>query len=149
MQDKNTMLALLLGLATTVMTPAVSAGEAYAMICNGGGAMRGTYEIHPDTTRVFRFYFKKAAQGGGARKPGSGECAWVDRPLNSHEPAVLEWRVKADRRAAFYLDITDGKVSKVGYGEDTSAKLAASISRSGLFYVRATLDAGKKKLNIT
>ena len=75
---------------TALAWPAESYAErSYPMVCRGGGSMQANvFNAKYATTRI---YFNKARTGANSRPPGTGECAWLDRPINADEPDSLSF----------------------------------------------------------
>ena len=68
----------------------------YRLICRGGGDMYADY--HPlGRSQELRITFKRARQAVRDRRPGFGECAWLDRPVSAGEPATLRLVVEGRR----------------------------------------------------
>jgi hypothetical protein len=65
-----------------------AAQTSYPMVCRGGGSMVIFYDglRSPPTVTVA---FESATHAAGTTSPGPGQCAWLDRPLNSQEPRRL------------------------------------------------------------
>jgi hypothetical protein len=63
----------------------------YRMECRGGGDMTANYYPRGETVEL-EIYFSKARSAAEDRRPGPGECAWMDRPVGPGEPARLRWR---------------------------------------------------------
>jgi len=68
----------------------------YAMMYQNGGNMRLLLQpsFREDDTRL-EIQFRKAPVAASRARPGPGECAWWDRPVNHLEPETIWVRFRA------------------------------------------------------
>ena len=138
------MIALAVAVATSTIAALKSGSGAsasptsYTLVCKGGGSMKGEYRA-TDGRFWFQIRFRKASVGAAERQPLPGECAWVDRPLDPGEPAVMSLHVE---RTYIYLNYEAGRIAAFDYVGDKSRDLeylANAIYNSQLFYVQCHL----------
>ncbi len=67
----------------------------YPMTCGVGGGMRMILSPNGDKTTI-QLRFRKARQAARVTRPGPGECAWWDRPLNAREPTLMAIELRAE-----------------------------------------------------
>lgn len=90
--------------------------ESYTLICRGDTDSRimVNHDVNgagiPGATAMTVFF----RQGAMAANPGAGECTWVDRPLNSAEPATI-WMKSPNIKFAFQVT-GNGDVVRDGSG---------------------------------
>ena len=72
-------------LAAIYWVSSVAQPPSYPLVCRGGGSMVLAY----GTGGTGQVSFERAPRGAGAASPAPGQCAWLDRPLNSKEPLRL------------------------------------------------------------
>jgi hypothetical protein len=101
------------GLLALCTTAAMAEPPSYPMVCRGGPMMRimVNHDVNgagiPGATAMF-VYFNKAPTGASMAPPPPGSCAWLDRPLNAAEPAVL-W-IKSPEIAFAFQVLGNGQV---------------------------------------
>ena len=110
--------------------------------------MKASYTVWRGREQLFHIRFAKARQGAGAHQPAPGECAWVDRPLNSNEPAQLAFYTERGFRG-MSMEMQGSNLVAKSYGHDVVRYLAQAIGSQQLFYVRAFNERGRNRLRIT
>jgi hypothetical protein len=146
------------------MTAAAAEPPSFPMLCHGGGGMRivVNHDVDsagmPGATAMY-LYFNKAPGPAAHALPPAGSCAWMDRPLNANEPAVL-WIKSPHIAFAFQVmgngtvvqDATGPRVSVEGATIAPEAKKWESIVRAAMtgdqFTVHA-YNAGGRVMAIT
>lgn len=126
----------------------------FPMACMGGGNMR--VAMRTSERPWFSITFDKASTGvsGGALLPG--QCAWLDRPLNSAEPTLAVFNDEQKRDPIDGLFITQSGITVAGWkaGDGDAFRYVADAVRSGAIfyfhaYTRPPTDDGRQWLVIT
>lgn len=137
-------MAIAAGLLAVSMSAALAEPPSYPMQCTGGPGMRimvnhdVTAAGIPGTTAMF-LYFHKAPAAASTTAPPPGACAWMDRPLNANEPAVL-W-IKAPNIAFAFQVMGNGKLAVDATGPRLNVEGATLAAEAGKWdrVVRAVL----------
>lgn len=129
----------------------------YTLVCRGGGNMvlsvgsAGAVDGRP--VSVVGIDFTRATQSATAAPVGQGQCAWLDRPLNSAEPTRLVYNannttlhvaLRAERAGAF----VEAGHGGVGDGATNFSTLWNAIRDGREFRVEA-YNAGDGTMRIT
>ena len=141
---KPTALLLAVFCAFSLFPASLSAQTLYPMTCGVGGAMQMILSPRGDKTFI-QLRFRKARQAASVVRPGPGECAWWDRPINSAEPSLMGMEVKAELwtsfRAAGSGFTSVGVVSKRSdRDEQETARFLLDATRRGDCFVVNTFN---------
>lgn len=95
--------------------------KSYRLVCRGGGGMYADYHALGRAPEI-RIHFKRARSPVREQRPGYGECAWLDRPVSSREPAMLRMTGDHERSGI--------QVVRLEFAGKKSAFPAASIRKT-------------------
>jgi hypothetical protein len=75
---------------------AQSQSGGYPLVCRSGGGMQLSWSALFNARTNFIAYFDRAPNAAGTNAPlQSGQCAWIDRPMNSGEAGAMLWNLDA------------------------------------------------------
>jgi hypothetical protein len=129
--------SILLSLAGTLAARA----QGYPLVCRSGGSMELSWSQLANGRTNFIAYYSKAPNAAGTSAPlVSGQCAWVDRPLNSAEPTAMLWGLDATLGVRFRANgPTTPYVVTTGGFDEQRAKLFLGYIRTVGNYFTATV----------
>jgi len=108
----------------------------YVLQCRGGGKM---FARVPVNGNIEILGMKKSSMAASRRKPAAGECAFLDRPLSSAEPARLLFKEKHPPFS--HVDISSSAIA-AGFVNTPIASVLKAIRKGQLFYVHVRNDRG-------
>ncbi len=120
--------------------------DSYPMICRGGGniaitvytiAISDPKKSRHDVGKVgIKIHFKKSMYAGKDRKPGPGECSWLDRTIGKNEPTELIY----EGRGMLSSVHQSSSMTKISVANLQIQKLIDLIKSGELFYVYCKRD---------
>jgi hypothetical protein len=115
--------------------------QGYPLVCRSGGGMQLSWSALATARTHFIAYYSRASHAAGTSTPlQSGECAWVDRPLDSNEPTAMLWDLNATAAIRFTGYGPSTPVTAVTGGPDMArAKLFVDYLRTSGRYFTATV----------
>jgi len=105
----------------------------YVLQCRSGGDMSAILDRTPTNSAVKIYNIRKSRYGAGNRKPGLGECAWLDRPLSSREPNRLLYKIKA-RKTTFSKVTISKRGIELTWGNDPIVNFLKNLKSGQLYY---------------
>ena len=121
---------LLLGIPTY----SFAGKKSYPIVCRGGGGMHAVIGVYRKGKSRIIFDYKKASHGASHKKPGPGECAFLDRPISNNEPRLLHYFYK--RHALVNTVTVRHKNFSVSYNKNRpEQKILDALHSGGLFYM--------------
>jgi len=113
----------------------------FPLVCRSGGGMQLSWSALAGARTHFIAYYSPAPSAAGTSSPlGSGQCAWVDRPLNAAEPTAMLWDLDATVGVRFKANGSSTPVVAITGGFDKPrAKLFVDYVRTSGNYFTATV----------
>jgi hypothetical protein len=113
----------------------------YPLVCRSGGGMQLSWSALFNARTNLIAYFDRAPNAAGANAPlQSGQCAWIDRPMNSGEAGAMLWNLDATLAVRFKANGSSTPVVGVTGGSDMArAKLFVDYVRTSGLYFTATV----------
>jgi hypothetical protein len=133
-------------------TDAVQAQTAFPLVCRSGGGMQLSWSSLANAHTNFIAYYSRAPNAAGTKATlQSGQCSWVDRPLNADEPTAMLWNLDATVAARFLANGPSTPVVAITGGFDAArAKLFVDYMRSSGNYFTATVyNTGAGNMMVT
>lgn len=131
--------------AIGVLPPLPPVPASSPLRCEGGGDMRLVYSERDGTAEV-RIFFTRAPLPASESYPGSGRCAWIDRPLRRQEPARLSWQLPRSQTRVESLTIGSAQWSSaqgLPILKDQTAALLRGIYGSDLEHLVNAVRYGR------
>ena len=113
----------------------------YPLVCRSGGGMKLSWSALFNARTNLIAYFDRAPNAAGSNAPlQSGQCAWIDRPMNSGEAGAMLWNLDATLAITFKANGPSTPVVAVTGGSDMArAKLFVDYMRTSDSYFTATV----------
>jgi hypothetical protein len=113
----------------------------YPLVCRSGGGMQLSWSALFNARTNFIAYFDRAPNAAGTSAPlQSGQCAWIDRPMNAGEAGAMLWNLDATVATTFKANGPSTPVVAVTGGSDMArAKLFVDYVRTSGAYFTATV----------
>lgn len=122
--------------------PVFAKDQSFTMVCQGGGGMTAVFDrkIRFDNPDLYitTIHFAKAPKAAGQQAPGPGQCAWLDRPISSEEPALLVFQRKGNN-PVWQLDFSMGNIVLKSADREEFALLNA-VHRGEQIIIKAKRD---------
>jgi hypothetical protein len=131
---------------------AARAQAGYPLVCRSGGGMQLSWSSLANARTHFIAYYSRAPNAAGTNSPlQSGQCAWVDRPLDTAEPTAMLWDLDATVGVRFKANGPSTPVVAVTGGFDQArAKLFVDYVRtSGLYFVATVYNSNAGYMVVT
>ena len=126
-------LTALVGSTTCITSP--SSPKDYVLQCRAGGNLVATIDRTPANSAIKFYGIKSSRYAANIRRPGSGECAWLDRALSAREPHRLLYNIKARKTIFSRVNIGSQGV-KLVWGNDPVVTLLKKLPNGRLFSLR-------------
>lgn len=127
------------------------------MACRGGGPMKVVMSQLPDSPSQIAttVEFEKATTGGSRANAdiAPGQCAWVKRPLEPHEPNEMTLVAPASI-SQLQFSVSDRRISRFKVDPvpmsqpDLTAQLINHTLNPEMFYVQTVFDTFKRSIAI-
>jgi hypothetical protein len=99
----------------------------YPLVCRSGGGMQLSWSALFNARTNLIAYFDRAPKAAGVNAPlQSGQCAWIDRPMNSGEAGAMLWNLDATLAIRFKANGSSTPV--VGVTGDLTWRAQSSLS---------------------
>jgi hypothetical protein len=125
----------------TLFAATAQAQMGYPLVCRSGGGMQLSWSALASARTHFIAYYSRAPNAAGTSSPlRSGQCTWVDRPLNAAEPTAMLWDLDATVGVRFKANGASTPVVAITGGFDMArAKLFVDYVRTNGSYFTATV----------
>jgi hypothetical protein len=128
-------------LALVLFCDVAQSQSSFPLVCRSGGGMQLSWSALFDARTNLIAYFDRAPTAAGTNRVlQPGQCAWVDRPMNSDEAGAMQWNLDATLAVRFRANGTSTPVVAVTGGSDMArAKLFVDYMRTSGSYFTATV----------
>jgi hypothetical protein len=128
-------------LISSLFAATVQAQVGFPLVCRSGGGMQLSWSSLANARTNFIAYYFRAPNAAGTNSALlSGQCAWVDRPLNAAEPTAMLWDLDATVGVRFKAYGSSTPVVAITGGLDLArAKLFVDYVRTSGNYFTATV----------
>jgi hypothetical protein len=92
----NIIVRIALSMMVSILFSQVAQSQSggYPLVCRSGGGMKLSWSSLFNARTDLIAYFNRAPNAAGTNAPlQAGQCAWIDRPMNSGESGAMLWNL--------------------------------------------------------
>jgi len=141
-QVSNIVVRIAISMLMSILFSQVAQSQSgYPLVCRSGGGMKLSWSSLFNARTNLIAYFDRAPNAAGTNSPlQSGQCAWIDRPMNSGEAGAMLWNLDATLATTFKANgPSTPEVAVTGGSDMARAKLFVDYMRSSGAYFTATV----------